>query len=465
MKAVQEPMNVIHVKVTWYLNKLLKLNIISFVMFFPLFWSSPESVHSFVTPEEHVAHTKGASACATQQCHSDLASMKGKIMHRPVAAGECAFCHKSEAYPNKYGLDNDQRIFCGPCHKDMTHEIQSSTFIHSPITSGSCTACHAPHQSEWPFLLKQSYNELCSSCHKTTKLFTGVIHKPVRDGNCGICHDPHASNFKHRLTDEGTNLCLVCHEDMISGMSQQYVHAPLMESGCSSCHDPHAGEDAFRLKAAADRLCFTCHDEKWNEVTQNTQKHLPALEGKCTSCHSPHYSDSKYLLRDKVDVLCYKCHEDSIEWKERRYLHGPVVQGNCTACHNPHGSDNAFILRSPFPHKFYSEYKRGKYSLCFLCHKEALVTAEKTEVVTNFRNGDINLHTLHVHQKKGRTCRACHDVHASNQEGRIRDEFPFGKMSIPLEYSKTQTGGSCIPGCHRERSYDRVNKVRHEEGK
>ena len=66
---------------------------------------------------------------------------------------------------------------------------------------------------------------------------------------------------------------------------------------------------------------------------------------------------------------------------------------------------------------------------------------------------------LHVHQEKGRSCRACHDVHASDHEGRIRDEFPFGTANIPMIFSKTENGGRCIPGCHRERGYDRVNKV------
>jgi hypothetical protein len=65
-------------------------------------------------------------------------------------------------------------------------------------------------------------------------------------------------------------------------------------------------------------------------------------------------------------------------------------------------------------------------------------------------------------QEKGRTCRACHDVHASNQEGRIRDSFPFGKMDITLYFSKTERGGSCLPGCHREKKYDRVHAVDNE---
>jgi predicted CXXCH cytochrome family protein len=284
----------------------------------------------------------------------------------------------------------------------------------------------------------------------------------VKDGNCGLCHDPHASNYKSRLIDPGFNLCLTCHDKMVAGMTGNYIHTTIIKSGCSGCHDPHAGGNNLRLKVSAEKLCFTCHKAKYSEVNQYTQKHKPAVEGKCLACHSPHYSDVKYLLRDKVDELCYQCHEGSMVWKDRRYQHGPVAQGNCSSCHNPHGADNAFILRLPFPHKFYTQYEEGKYSLCFLCHKGSLVTVQSTATVTEFRNGEANLHRLHVNQRKGRTCRACHDVHASEQEGRIRDEFPFGKMVIRLKYTKTETGGSCMAGCHGERSYDRVSSVIYE---
>jgi predicted CXXCH cytochrome family protein len=418
------------------------------------------NAYSFTSSKEYLSHIKGSSSCTTEQCHAEFTDREGKYLHDPLVSGKCSACHSAEAYPNKYGLEKNQVITCNKCHKSMENEIQSSKYLHGPIKNGDCTSCHDPHSSTWPFFLRQSYNELCLSCHKRERLYTGAfLHKPVKDGNCGICHDPHASNFKYRLTDIGVNLCVVCHEDMVTGMTQKYIHTPIIKSGCSGCHNSHSGNNKLRLIADAEKLCFTCHEEKSNEVNQDKFKHKPVFEGKCIACHSPHYSEIKDLLLDEIDDLCYKCHEENGVWKERRFKHGPVVQGNCTACHNPHGSDYAFTLRMPFPHNFYSEYAKGKYGLCFLCHKEALATVMKTTRITNFRNGEDNLHWLHVNQKKGRTCRACHDVHASDQEGRIRDAFPFGQVQIELEYYKTETGGRCMVGCHKERSYDRFDKI------
>ncbi len=420
------------------------------------------SSSKFTSSEEFVLHTKNSGTCLTEQCHIEFTSRGGKI-HEPVSSGKCAECHNAALYPNKFGLELNQRDSCSNCHKNMEQEIQMSKSIHGPIKNGDCSSCHDPHDSDQPFLLRQSYNELCMSCHKLASFNDKpFLHKPVKDGNCGLCHDPHASNFKARLIDVGFNLCLTCHEKMITGMTDNYVHEPILKSGCGACHDSHAGNNKLRLKSDSNELCFTCHKDKKIEIEHYAQKHEPAFKGQCISCHSPHFSNIKYLIKDRIDTLCYNCHKESRKWKERKFKHGPVVQGNCTACHNPHGSDNAFILRLPFPHKFYSEYERGKYSLCFLCHIEVLVTTEATETITNFRNGQKNLHKLHVKQKKGRTCRACHDVHASDQEGRIRVSVPFGNYEMELQYSKTNTGGSCIPGCHREMSYDRINSVNNE---
>ncbi len=432
------------------------------VFFAILFLSN--SASAFVSSDEYLAHIRQGDSCAASQCHANFASDKIHYPHEPVVSEQCGLCHKAEAYPQKFGIQENQNETCLGCHKKTDREIRTSRSIHGPVKDGNCTSCHDAHGSDRKFFLKVEYGALCSQCHSMKSLYSGeFIHKPVEDGNCGLCHDPHASNFKSRLNDIGANVCIPCHEDMIIGMTQEHVHAPLIQSGCTDCHDPHAGDNRLRLLNSAEEICRGCHEEKQNEISQYTKKHEPAWNGKCTLCHSPHFSDQKFLLLDKIDELCYSCHKESREWKKKRFPHGPVVHGNCTACHNPHGSDNAFILRLSFPHTFYSPYEKGKYRLCFLCHKEALITEENAIEVTDFRNGQVNLHRLHVHQKKGRTCRACHDVHASNLEGRIRDTFPFGKASIPMQYIKTGNGGTCIPGCHREKSYDRVNKVENKD--
>jgi predicted CXXCH cytochrome family protein len=414
---------------------------------------------TFDSAAEFNAHSAKAESCTVTECHGSLSKMP--VVHSPVVNNDCITCHRAERYPFRYGLVDDTPDLCLSCHGSLAVRIADSKYVHGPVKSGDCSSCHDPHASKEPFILKRPYGKLCVTCHKVKGLFRGgVIHKPVRDGNCGLCHDPHASDLPSRLTGQGANLCIECHEEMVPNLSSGSVHEPLLSQGCTSCHDPHSGNEILRLKLKPDILCFSCHKDKANEVQQYTVKHKPALDGRCTSCHNPHYSGVRNLLKDRVDNLCVQCHRESTEWASRRFRHGPVIQGNCTACHNPHGSDNPFILKLFFPHRFYASFEAGKYELCFACHKQALVSRESAKNATRFRNGELNLHWLHVNRKKGRTCRACHDVHASNQEGRIRDEFPYGGASIPIFYSKSPTGGTCTPGCHREKKYDRLKSIR-----
>ena len=103
--------------------------------------------------------------------------------------------------------------------------------------------------------------------------------------------------------------------------------------------------------------------------------------------------------------------------------------------------------------------------MCFGCHNKEVATKEFTETLTDFRNGKLNLHFLHVNREKGRSCKACHEVHAGSQEKHIAKDVPYGKSNwmLPINYTKTETGGSCVVGCHKVKPYDRKNPIKYEE--
>ena len=155
----------------------------------------------------------------------------------------------------------------------------------------------------------------------------------------------------------------------------------------------------------------------------------------CLSCHSQAYADAQgqQTTANMAEIL-----------KDNKYKHGPILEKDCTACHNPHGSDNFRILRAYFPPVFYSPYDPKNYALCFMCHEKDLANTQYTTTMTGFRNGKQNLHYVHVNKTvKGRTCRACHDAHATNNPRHIRDAVPFGRWGLPIDYTKTATGGQC----------------------
>jgi hypothetical protein len=44
----------------------------------------------------------------------------------------------------------------------------------------------------------------------------------------------------------------------------------------------------------------------------------------------------------------------------------------------------------------------------------------------------------------------------------LRSSVAFGQWKIPIQFTATDMGGSCAAGCHRARSYDRVNPASYE---
>jgi hypothetical protein len=120
------------------------------------------------------------------------------------------------------------------------------------------------------------------------------------------------------------------------------------------------------------------------------------------------------------------------------------------------------LLGNDFPEEFYTPYATEKYAICFDCHDER-VALDKWSKETQFRNGNRNLHFLHVNREKGRNCKACHEVHAGQQEKHIRENIPFGNKgwSYPITYTITENGGGCVVGCHRPLSYDREKAIKY----
>ena len=98
--------------------------------------------------------------------------------------------------------------------------------------------------------------------------------------------------------------------------------------------------------------------------------------------------------------------------------------------------------------------------MCFSCHNQELVTLKNTTTLTGFRNGDRNLHYLHVNKSdKGRNCRACHETHSSPLPLHLREKVAFGKWELPIGYRQTANGGACQSACHKEYQYDRLKAV------
>ncbi len=193
----------------------------------------------------------------------------------------------------------------------------------------------------------------------------------------------------------------------------------------------------------------------------------------CTACHTGHGGLLPKLLAEPLMNLCLSCHAEPMDASDGRRLtgmaallrdnpehHGPVRRADCSACHDPHAAPHFSLLELEYPDTFYAPFDLDVYKLCFSCHFMEMVTIRAGTGVTGFRDGDRNLHYVHVNKpEKGRTCRACHEVHASKRPFHIREAVPFGPggWAIDINFVALPDGGTCAPGCHEAQTYRRQN--------
>ena len=406
------------------------------------------------------------TSCVTPQCHSSMG--KAKFVHGPVAAGDCESCH--ELLPDeKHKFKPIRNIgeLCYTCHDSKA----TKPFVHNPVKQGKCTVCHDPHQSNYPFQIKENpISKVCFQCHSDSLVGKKFVHGPSAAGDCVVCHTPHSSNNPKLLLQTGSKLCFGCHTEMKDDFAAaKKIHKPA-KNNCTKCHNPHSTDVKYMLKKPVPNLCYSCHTDIKKHVAKSLVKHKALdVKKKCLNCHSPHEAQYSMQLIAQPMTLCLNCHDRTMITKngeklrnmkllfeENKDWHGPIRNKSCTGCHDVHGSDFFRILVKHYPAKFYAVFSESQYALCFSCHQPSLTEVARTTTLTGFRNGDRNLHYVHVHRKRGRTCRACHQTHASNLPFHIRVSVPFGKWMLPINYTKTKTGGKCAPGCHSAKQYSRT---------
>lgn len=409
------------------------------------------------------------ASCVDAECHPKYS--EAKYVHSPVILEKCNVCHETVDNRHVFKLVSTGKDLCIFCHK-----IKHKNFVHEPVAKGECLKCHDSHGSQFPSLLKMDPSkELCINCHDKKEEFFGkkYIHAPTAQGACILCHTGHSSWNDKLLIDEGNNLCLFCHKKEFEPLlKMRHIHKPVLEN-CQKCHDPHGSDNPMMLPKDEPEFCYDCHEDIAHIIRSSSNVHEATIIGEsCSNCHSPHASSLPRLLEKPMIAVCLSCHDKEVKghdgqmlldiskvMDENPFRHGPIQQNNCVACHNPHASNIFRRLVSYFPEEFYAPFNLKEYNLCFQCHSKDTFLEERTTALTNFRDGDLNLHFMHVNKaEKGRTCRACHEIHASKQKAHVRSLVPFGNWEFPVVFEGTADGGTCAAGCHNEKSYSRKYK-------
>ncbi len=424
----------------------------------------------FASAQSPSAIDMKGKTCIDYDCHAGLQSKA--FVHGPINAGNCNPCHiqlKPELH--QFQLSHKIEELCQVCHI-----LSTRNYVHQPVASGQCVGCHDPHQSDFQFMLRADPStDLCLTCHGDAPFMKRQnMHGPVAMGACILCHESHSSWKPGLLVAQGNELCLACHEEKLAADRQaRHVH-PALDGDCVRCHDPHGSDFSSQIRDEPRKLCVTCHGQIEQLIAESKIVHSPLNQGQqCENCHYGHSSMLPKLLKKSPLDTCLTCHDRAITLSDGRKIadmaallkenpnhHGPIRQADCSACHDPHASSRFSLLKEEYPELFYAPFDLNNYKLCFNCHRADLVSSKNGEGVTQFRNGELNLHYAHVNREtRGRTCRACHAVHASRNFAHISDSVPYGRWQYKLNFELKENGGHCDSACHKAREYDRIKAV------
>jgi predicted CXXCH cytochrome family protein len=303
--------------------------------------------------------------------------------------------------------------------------------------------------------------------------FTHDPYDASDETSCATCHSTTAEGTRGPVSDTTNGLCLTCHDDPAEGAGEGARRHNAEHGRCVDCHNAHNARVEPMLLDEPTVLCTRCHDTVASAMKSTTPHGALATPTACIACHAPHASKERALLLDDANKLCLSCHQsDALVDHQGQKLanihaivttaknvHAPIESEGCVGCHQPHGGERFRMLKEAFPSSFYAPYARESYALCFSCHEESLVEAKITRSETEFRDGDMNLHAVHVDRgERGRTCRACHDIHGSNLPHQLTESVTYGSHGwrLPLNFKETENGGSCAKTCHVVKSYDRT---------
>jgi len=115
--------------------------------------------------------------------------------HQPFLDGKCVDCHG-----RRFNVTAVDATVCLQCHEGIT---EAQPLMHGPVAALACLWCHTPHESPYAALLKSPPREVCSACHTPDMLGAARTpeHRPDSTVSCVECHSGHGGTTRYFLHD------------------------------------------------------------------------------------------------------------------------------------------------------------------------------------------------------------------------------------------------------------------------
>ncbi|MEW6428097.1 MAG: cytochrome c3 family protein [Thermodesulfobacteriota bacterium] len=240
---------------------------------------------------------------------------------------------------------------------------------------------------------------------------------------------------------------------------RRHVGRELQSEDCRRCHEVSEGHER---PAAAEKttpqvdmgICAGCHP------FAGAYWHPPAAANDCQACHVYHSEEKPALRPGNKETICTGCHLAFVESGTMQHITDKdgTKSTDCSYCHSAHVSSFPALLAAPLEGATYVSYGDQTYSFCFSCHNRNMLQFADTMHYTSFRDGKKNLHYIHSNKRRrGINCRVCHEIHQAKAPSLMAERTPYGEWQMPIHFKKTENGGSCAPGCHPLKTYERAN--------
>ena len=115
--------------------------------------------------------------------------------HKPFGDNNCTACHKGGREAG-FELSAVNASICMDCHEKV---LRAYPMMHAPVAARACLWCHNPHDSPSPSLLRDPAPAVCTQCHEKELLGAKPPEHLLPDAKCLDCHIGHGGVKRYQL--------------------------------------------------------------------------------------------------------------------------------------------------------------------------------------------------------------------------------------------------------------------------